>query len=187
MKKVFLTGALVAACALAQGPGGRGGAPMSLVDTMKQAYTTGKNKIIAAAEQMSDEGYAFQPTKEERNFGGWVAHVADSQIGTCSALAGAAKQVNAGQKTSKADLVAALKESFDSCDAAFNGTTDANANENVQTFQGPRPRVAALYGTIGHNEECYGSMAVYMRLQQLVPPSSAGRGGRGPGQGKGKQ
>ena len=36
--------------------------------------------------------------------------------------------------------------------------------------------------------ECYGAMTVYMRLQKLTPPSSAGRGGQGkggPGGGKG--
>jgi hypothetical protein len=34
-----------------------------------------------------------------------------------------------------------------------------------------------------HSNECYGAMAVYMRLQKLTPPSSAGRGGGGGGRG----
>jgi hypothetical protein len=41
----------------------------------------------------------------------------------------------------------------------------------------------ALYGVVIHSNECYGSMAVYMRLQKLTPPSSAGRGGGGGGRG----
>jgi hypothetical protein len=43
-----------------------------------------------------------------------------------------------------------------------------------------------LWFNVAHNEECYGSMAVYMRLQKLVPPSSQARGGGG-GKGKAKQ
>jgi len=43
-----------------------------------------------------------------------------------------------------------------------------------------------LWFNVAHNEECYGSMAVYLRLQKLVPPSSQARGGGG-GKGKAKQ
>ena len=90
--------------------------------------------------------------------------------------------------TSKADLVAALKKSFDICDAVYEGTPDASANDPVQGFGGTVPRISSLYGNIAHDQECYGSMAVYLRLQKLVPPSSQGRGGGrgkgGPGGGK---
>ena len=160
------------------------GAPADLAADLKQNYTAGKNKIMAAAEEMPDTGYSFQPTPEERNFGAWVAHLADSQAAFCGMVSGNPKQLNAASKTSKADLQAALKESFEICDAVYDGTTAGNANDNVQTFRGPRPRASWLWFNVAHNEEGYGSMAVYLRLQKLVPPSSQGRGGR---MGKGKQ
>jgi hypothetical protein len=50
---------------------------------------------------------------------------------------------------------------------------------------GPQPKGVAAYGMIIHSNECYGAMAVYMRLQKLTPPSSAGRGGGGGGRGGG--
>ena len=175
--------ALAGVCLVQAQPKG-GGAPLDLVGDLKQNYTAGKNKILAAAEEMPDAGYSFQPTPEERNFGQWVAHVADLQAQFCGGVTGNAKQLNAASKTTKADLVAALKESFEACDAAYDGTTTANANDNVQTFRGPRPRVSWLWFNVAHNEECYGSMAVYLRLQKLVPPSSQGRGGGGKGKGK---
>jgi len=49
-----------------------------------------------------------------------------------------------------------------------------------------QPRLVALYGNIIHINECYGAMAVYMRLQKLTPPSTQNMGGRGGGRG-GKQ
>jgi len=166
----------VAACALYAQP--KGG-PATVAGDVKQSYNGIKNLLLAAAEEMPDSGYSFQPTPEERTFGGWVAHVADAQAGACSGINGNRQNLGAAQMTSKADLVAALKKSFDLCDMAYVGTTDANANEPVQSFRGPTPRVAALYGNIAHDQECYGTMAVYLRLQKLVPPSSQGRGGRG--------
>ena len=85
------------------------------------------------------------------------------------------KQLGAGSKTTKADLVAALKESFEMCDAAYDGITEANMNDPIQSFRGPdSAAVAALWFNVAHDEECYGSMAVYLRLQKLVPPSSQG-------------
>ena len=56
---------------------------------------------------MPEAGYSFQPTPEERNFGGWVAHVADVQANSCGAVTGMPKQLDAGSKTTKADLLAA--------------------------------------------------------------------------------
>ena len=143
---------------------------------VKQNYTQMKGLITRAAEAMPDDSYSFQPTPPERTFGGWVAHVADSQMNTCSTVAGARKSIDAASKTSKTDLLAALKESFDACDPVFEGLTDANASEGVPSFRGEQPRVIALFGMISHDNECYGSMAVYLRLKGVVPPSSQ-RGG----------
>jgi uncharacterized damage-inducible protein DinB len=159
--------------------------PAPLREDLKAQYTQIKNLITAAAEKMPDEGYAFQPTKEERNFGGWVAHVADSEMRICSTIAGAPKNINAASKTTKADLLAALKEGFDACDAVYDANTDANLNDAVTLGRGgPRSRAALLVADIAHDNECYGSMAVYLRLQNEVPPSSEGRGRGGRGRGR---
>jgi hypothetical protein len=181
MKKTLLPAVTLTIGLYAQGRGG----PVSMSADLNAKYTAIKTNITKAADAMPEDGYALQPSKEERNFGAWVAHVADSQAGACSGIAGARKQIGAAAKTSKADLVAALKESFDICDAVYSGTTDANAADMVASFGGQMPRAAALYGTIIHDNECYGSMAVYMRLKGLVPPSTeAMQAGRGGGRGR---
>jgi DinB superfamily len=167
--------------------GGPMGAP-SMANDIKQAYNTIKNNLTLAAEKMPEDGYGYQPTKEERNFGGWVAHVADSQMTTCSRIAGTNMTPNAASKTTKADLVAALRASFDACDPVYAALTDANAAEGVAAGRAQRPRLTVLAGNIAHDNECYGSMAVYLRLKGIVPPSTEamgqmpnmpGMGGRG--------
>lgn len=144
----------------------------STADAIRQSYNAIKSNLLKAADKMPDDGYAFKPTPEQRTFGGWVAHVADAQTAGCSRALGMPKSPSAGSKTTKADLLAALKDSFDTCDAAYAALTDANANESVQSFRGPTTRLASLAGNITHDSECYGAMAVYLRLKGIVPPSS---------------
>jgi hypothetical protein len=145
-----------------------------LIGEAKQAYTGIKNNLMKAAEKMPEENYGFKPVAEIRSFGQEVAHVADAQIRNCSALNGDAKTPGAASKTAKADLVAALKESFAECDKAFDGTTEANAMEMTKGAR-PRTRIGVLIGNTTHDNEMYGAMAVYMRLKGIVPPSSEGR------------
>jgi hypothetical protein len=147
--------------------------PMS--SELKQMYTGVKNNVIRAAEKMPEENYSFKPVPEIRTFGQLVAHVADSVARTCSAVNGESKSVNAASKTTKADIVAALKDGFAMCDAAYDSLTDASAAQMVKLGRGERTRMGALAGNLSHANEEYGYMAVYLRLKGVVPPSSEGR------------
>lgn len=147
--------------------------PMSA--ELKQMYTNIKNNHIKMAEKMPEENYSFKATPDVRAFGQLVAHVADAQARACSAVNGEQKAVNAGSKTSKADLVAALKESYAICDKAFDSLTDAKAGEMIAVGQRRRSRLGLLAGMVSHSNEEYGYMAVYLRLKGVVPPSSEGR------------
>src|SRR5690349_21748131 len=141
---VFILSAALA-CSLAAQPKG---APTTVVGDVKENYRQIKDLIMRAAEQMPESAYSYKPVPEEMTFGGWVAHVADAQGFICGAAAGGAKQLGAAAKTSKSDLQAVLKQSFDLCDSAYNGITDANSNEQIQSFRGPTPRLALLYENI---------------------------------------
>src|SRR5271155_4512377 len=81
--------------------------------------------ILKAAEKMPEADYAFKPAPEVRTFGQLIAHVADAQMAMCSMTKGEMKRGDAASKTSKADLLAALKASSELCDDAYSGMTDA--------------------------------------------------------------
>jgi hypothetical protein len=144
-----------------------------LVTEMKAAYTTVKNNLIKAAEKMPEEDYAFKPTDSIRTFGALIGHVA-GQFRTCAAVKGGDMPTIDATKTSKADLVAALKASFDTCDAAWDSMNDTTAMEMIAGRGGAkRSKLGSLIGsTIVHNNEMYGYASVYMRLKNVVPPSS---------------
>lgn len=98
---------------------------------------------------------------------------------TCAGLKGETRPLGAAGKTSKAELVQALKESFAYCDGVFQSLTDASAVEMVQGRIGsppsadPRTRLSTMWNVVRHSNELYGYMAVYLRLKGVVPPSSS--------------
>ena len=142
----------------------------------KQAWTRTMNNVVAAAEKMPDDGYAYKPTPESMSFRDLVAHVADSAMGSCSTVNGERKSAGAAQMQSKADLVGALKAAQAECEKAYT-TTDAKAVEMMTGGRGgPRSRLSTLWGNTVHIEHEYAQMAVLLRMKGIVPPSSEGRG-----------
>jgi hypothetical protein len=146
-----------------------------LSSELKENYERQKNALLAEADRMSAADYAFKPTPEVGTFGSRVAHVADAQIMICSAVKGEAKKHDTAGKTSKADLTAALRASFDYCDGVYASLSDAAATQTVKIFGQPQTKLGALWGNLAHDGEMYGYMAVYLRLKSLVPPTSERR------------
>jgi uncharacterized damage-inducible protein DinB len=140
---------------------------------IKQSYNGIKNNLLKMAEKMPDENYAFKASPDIRTFGQLVGHVADAQMGTCSAVNGQSKKLGASSMTSKADLEAALKASFEECDKAFDSLSDATASQTVKMGQREATKLGALARVVTHSNEEYGYMSVYLRLKGIVPPSSA--------------
>ncbi len=138
----------------------------------KAAYNAVKNNILKSADKMPEANYSFKPTPEVRSFAEVLDHIADSQTRTCAAVLGEQKTPDAAGKTSKADVTAALQESFAECDKAYDSLTDANMSEPVKMGRGTRSRLGALVGNTTHDNEQYGIITVHLRLKGLVPPSS---------------
>jgi len=145
------------------------------VGEVKQGYNVIKNNLTKMAEKMPEENYTFKPVPEIRAFGSLMAHIADAQTRMCSTAKGSSRPSDASVKIAKADVLAALKESFLECDAAFDMLTDANASQMVGTGTRQRSRLGLLMGIVVHGNEEYGYGAVYLRLKGIVPPSSEGR------------
>src|SRR4030088_2021850 len=108
----------------------------------KGAYGGVKNILLRSAEKMPEENYSFKPTDAVRSFGQVVGHVADAQYLFCSIVLGEKNPVPKIEqtKTSKADLIAALKDAFAYCDKAYDGMTDASAAQSVKFFGSDMPK-----------------------------------------------
>lgn len=138
----------------------------------QQSWNRTRGNLMGAAERMPAESYSFKPTPESQSFGELVAHTASSAMRSCSRVGGEAKQSTADATGSKESLVAALAAGLDECDTVYGALTDATATDMIEGRRGSRSRLGSLYGNTIHLEHEYAQMAVHLRLNGLVPPSS---------------
>jgi DinB superfamily len=156
--------------------------PNALVLEAKFPWTVVRDNLLKMAEKMPAEYYSFKPVPEIETFGQRVAHIAGANLRICRGInstTGNDARPARISTTSKAELVAALKESSAACDSVFDSLTDAAALEKISSrLGGPFPpdpartKLSTLYNMIRHSNEMYGYMCVYLRLKGIVPPSS---------------
>jgi uncharacterized damage-inducible protein DinB len=140
----------------------------------KTVYEGVKGILLRSAEKMPEENYSFKPTEAVRSYGQIIGHVADAQYLFCSIELGEKNPDLKIEKTktSKADLIAALKDAFAYCDKAYDGMTDASATQMVKLFGGDTPKLGVLTVNNMHSIEHYGNLVTYMRMKNIVPPTS---------------
>ena len=141
----------------------------------RTSYTGIRNNILKAADKMPEADYSFKTVPQVRTYGEIVGHIADIQLMLCGLAKGEQKQGTAGKLTSKADLVAALKASFDYCDAVYNSMTDSSGAAMVKMFGRDMTKLGVLNFNTMHDNEMYGTAVAYLRIKGIVPPSSEGR------------
>jgi hypothetical protein len=144
---------------------------------LKQGYTQIKNTVSKAADDMPDADYGFVPGPGSRTYGAAVVHVAIVQAALCGMASGTDAPKFEESKSTKADAQAALKSAFAFCDPIYDAMTDADATKTVKMFGRDRTKFGVLDFGIIHDNEMYGTLAVYLRAKDKVPPSSVGRGG----------
>jgi uncharacterized damage-inducible protein DinB len=188
--KQLVVAAVSAAClsgaAAAQTPPAQTPAPLpGVVTEVKNMYMNVQNYIVKSVEQFPADKLTWQPTPAVRSWARLIGHITDDNNGACWALAGEAQappridtadnQDSPANKLSKDDLLEGLKESVARCEKAFGAVTEANMAERV-TATGRRSRIGTLIYNTSHTNEHYGNITTYMRMNGLVPPSSAPRG-----------
>jgi len=165
-------GAMV--CCLAAMVGNAQQVANPVVSSSKEIVTRQAAFIVAAADEMPAEKYAYRPTPEQWSFGKIVAHVAQANSHVCAMLTDKpAPDESALTETSpKVTLLTGLKVSFDYCGTALDALQDSQLGDTITFFGGAKkPRARALVELTGDLEDHYSQMAGYLRLNGMLPPS----------------
>jgi len=152
------------------------GLKMTLSGATISTYTFIQRNVLEAAELMPEADYVFKPTPETRPFGQLISHLALSQFNTCSLLQGSPSPKAAEKEEtprSKAALVALLKESAAFCNPLVTTMTDEGMLQLIKVGPNEGPRGLLAIGLNIHGNEMYGTIAVYLRLKGIVPPTTA--------------
>jgi uncharacterized damage-inducible protein DinB len=172
----MLSATLALGCAQAGGEDASSSSQSNAITASLQSlFGTTQQYIMATADVVPEELYAFQPTPEVRTMGQILAHVAAAQYIFCSGAKGEENPNTENfeeTRTTKAAITEALQAGFAYCADVYAATTDANAS-TARTFFGSDNTVAGILAfNSAHNYEHYGNLVTYMRINDIVPPSS---------------
>ncbi len=149
------------------------GAPVA--DAFRENAKHVGTNLMAAADEMPAEKYAFKPTPAQMSFGQIVVHLAEGNDYLCGAIGGmkAPTRDKVAPTDPKDHLVARLKETFAFCDQALASVDDSKLSEQIPLFGGkPRSRASIMTITTGDWADHYSQSAIYLRLNGLLPPSA---------------
>jgi uncharacterized damage-inducible protein DinB len=179
MTRVLLSGVAIAMMALPAHGLAQAAPANPITQSLRDAWSGAKTNVRRSADVMPEAKYNFKPVDGVRTYGAILAHVAGASYEFCSAAKGektphAEDEFEKSAKT-KADIVKALDGAIAYCDDVYKSLDDAKAAQIViGAFGGPKgARAALLVGNTGHFMEHYGNLVTYLRINGLVPPSSA--------------
>ena len=150
-----------------------------------QELTMLEHELIPLAEAMPADKYQFAPTHGEfkgvRTFGQQVGHIGAVMYMVSASVLGEKVPAEAGEGESgpatlkaKDDYVKYLKGAVAYGHKAMNSLTAANLTAMVKSPFGNEkvPRVSMASVIVWHSFDHYGQMAVYARMNGIIPPAS---------------
>ena len=186
MKRVGLSLCLVVAigAALSTRPAAQ---TATIAGDLLKDWKAQKESMMRIADAMPEDKFGYKSTPPQRSYAEQILHVAGANIMLLKFLGpkATAPAINASdfatfgfKATSKADVLKALSDSYDYGEAVLKEFPDAAM---MQTVKGPpwigeTTRAKMVWYTLGHTQDIYGQMVVYIRLKGLVPPACR-RGG----------
>jgi uncharacterized damage-inducible protein DinB len=136
-----------------------------------------KKTLMAIADAMPEDKFGYKSTPAQRSYGEQIMHVATVNVDILKLVGGkvAPPSFTVESAKTKAAILEALSESYDHGIALLNEQTDASITETVEAaFLGPSTKARVFWFLLGHSMDIYGQMAVYLRLNGIVPPASRG-------------
>lgn len=152
------------------------GTPIAPADVYGKQLSLMEKEFVSAAEAMPEDKYNFAPTQGEfkgvRTFAEQVKHVieANNVYFHDPAAPRVDDRAEIEKLKTKAEIVAALKDSYAKAHAFVNAITPENAF--LATQNGTRAGNAAF--GMAHFMDHYGQMVEYLRMNGIVPPASQG-------------
>jgi hypothetical protein len=134
-----------------------------------------RNNTLGAITAMPADKFDYKPTPDQMSFGHLVVHIIGSNNMLCSKAADVpAPKVDELKDTDAKDkLLAAATASFDFCGEALGKMDDSKLGDSIELFnRGQFPRAMAALALASGWADHYAAAAMYLRLNNIVPPSA---------------
>jgi len=150
----------------------------AVMQNLKPLVNSYMTNMLEGAEKMKESDYGFKPSGDVRSFREQLGHVADANYSICSGLNGEAnpnKESFEKKNAGKAELIGAVRGSFDYCTAAMDAASDTRLAETVKRGSTERAKAYFALHLLDHTALHYGNMITYMRIKGIVPPETERR------------
>jgi uncharacterized damage-inducible protein DinB len=146
---------------------------------LRSDWQAQKDMMMKIADAMPENKFTYKSTPPQRNYGEQIMHVASTNVELLKILGGnaAAPGFTAESAKTKADILKALGDSYDYGTALLNELSETTVLEPVKDsppWLGPASHARIIWTLLAHSMDIYGQMAVYLRLNGIVPPASRG-------------
>ena len=126
---------------------------------------------------MPEEKYGYKPTPEIATFRDQLIHVAGVTQRFIDTSKGVKTEAGHAKATTKADVIALLKQTFQTAQETLGSLNDAQLLEQVKFPFGDRmvTRFTFWQGPLYQVRNHHGQLVVYLRMNGIVPPTTARR------------
>ena len=149
----------------------------SLAKEMAASFQRASTEILDVAKAMPAEKYGYKPTPEISSFGEQLVHVAGITQRFIDTAKGTKTEAPHHAATTKPEIMELLKKTFQNAQDAINSLTDAQLMEPVKFPFGDRTVTRATFwqGPLYQIRNHHGQLVVYLRMNGIVPPTTARR------------
>jgi len=149
----------------------------SLAKEIAASFQRASTEILDVAEPMPADKYGYKPTPEISSFGEQLVHVAGITQRFVDTAKGAKTEAPHHTATVKPEIIDLLKKTFHSAQEMINPLTDAQLIEPVKFPFGDRTVTRATFwqGPLYQIRNHHGQLVVYLRMNGIVPPTTARR------------
>jgi uncharacterized damage-inducible protein DinB len=155
-------------------------ADCNYAEVLRLHWARTRDMLIAIVDAMPEDKWDYRPVKEVRSFREMVLHLAEDGYSHMGYVAGKSREESAkltakyDKLKTKAELMQALKESYDYGDQVLATINDKNAMDTVVGMRGQKmTRVEAALVAFEDQMDHYGNFVVYLRINGVVPPDTA--------------
>jgi len=140
--------------------------------TTAQRYA---RNLTAAVEMFPQDKFVYKPTDAQMSVGDIAVHLIEGNDQLCGNLGGMPAPQRSALTASapKDQILTRLRETFQFCDQALAGVTDAKLGDQVPFFGGRQTsRANLVLVTVGDWADHYSQLAIYLRLNNMQPPTA---------------
>jgi uncharacterized damage-inducible protein DinB len=170
---VLVIAAAVSSSSWAQTP-----AQSTITKEMATLFQRASNDVLDVAEAMPAEKYSYKPTAEMSTFSDQLVHVAGIVQRFVDTSKGVKTEAAAHHGAmGKPEVIALLKKSFQNGQDSIAQLSDAQLLETVKFPFGDRMVTRYTYwqGPLYQIRNHHGQLVVYLRMNGIVPPTTARR------------